>query len=240
MAEDVPQGTLLNQDLPPGHRSGFVALVGKPNVGKSTLMNAWLGLKVAAVSPRPQTTRSRLLGIYTLPEAQVIFVDTPGIHLPHSPLQEYMVAAARRAIPDADLALMLADLTTPPTEGDRAVAELALAQRRIPAILALNKVDLVDSPQLAARRAAYEALGEFAAVAPISALTGVGCTELLHTIIAYLPPGPRFYPEEQVTDQQERSIAGELIREQAMRLLAQELPHAVAVMVDEFKDARPV
>ena len=235
MGDDVPQGVLLDT-VSPDHRSGFVALVGKPNVGKSTLLNAWLGMKLAAVSPRPQTTRNRLLGIYTVPEAQVIFVDTPGIHLPHSRLQEYMVTAARRSVPDADLALFLVDLSTPPNEADRAVAELVLSQRRLPVILAMNKVDLVDSGELAARRAAYEALGEFAAVAPISALTGAGCPELLQEIIAHLPPGPRFYPADQVTDQQERFIAGELIREQAMRLLSQELPHAVAVQVDDFKE----
>lgn len=236
MADDAPQGALLGETVSANHRSGFVALVGKPNVGKSTLLNAWMGMKLAAVSPRPQTTRNRLLGIYTLPEAQVIFVDTPGIHLPHTRLQEYMVTAARRSVPDADLVLMMVDVTAPPSEADRAVAELVLAQRRLPVILALNKVDLLDSEQLAARRAQYEALGSFAVVAPISALTGVGCPELLQEIIAHLPLGPRFYPADQVTDQQERFIAGELIREQAMRLLSQELPHAVAVMVDEFKE----
>lgn len=232
-------GSLLPEDLPPDHRSGFVAVVGKPNVGKSTLMNAYLGQKVAIVSPKPQTTRNRLLGILTRQKAQIIFVDTPGIHEPMHKLGEYMVETALRAIPDADVVLFMVDLSTPPTEEDRQISEIIRDKCRAPVILALNKVDLLPPKQIEPRRQAYEALGEFADSVLLSATEGTGRDELLELVISYLPPGPRYYPPEQITDQQERFIASELIREQVLHHLHQEVPYSVAVVVEEYQQRRP-
>lgn len=232
-----PETDLLSLDnLPPDHRSGFVALVGKPNVGKSTLLNAWLGAKIAAVSPKPQTTRNRLLGILTRDDAQVIFVDTPGIHLPRTKLGDYMVDEARRAIPDADVVLFLVDASTPPTQADVAIAELLRAMRPPCVILTLNKADLAAPEALEAHRIAYEALGPFADSRAISALDGNQRDQLLELVVAQLPQGPRYYPADQLSDQQERFVAAELIREQALNILEQEVPHALAVLVDEFKE----
>ena len=226
----------LPDDLPPDHRSGFVAVIGEPNVGKSTLMNHYLGQKVAIVSPRPQTTRDQLLGILTRPDAQVIFVDTPGIHRPQNRLGEYMLDVARRAIPDADVVLWLVDLSVPPSAMAREIARW-LANVPEP-VLALNKMDLVPADEIPVRAEAYHSLLPAAEWIPISAATGEGCPLLLETIIGKLPLGPRYFPEEQITDQQERFIVAELIREQVLAHLFQEVPHAVAVMVEEFKERR--
>ncbi|MCD6518844.1 MAG: GTPase Era [Anaerolineae bacterium] len=225
----------LPEELPPDHRSGFVALMGKPNVGKSTLLNAWLGIKISAVSPKPQTTRTRLLGILTRPDAQVIFVDTPGIHQPKNKLGDFMVQAAKRALPDSDLVLFIVDVSRPPSEEDEQVARL-FRGCEVPVFLVLNKTDLISGDRLEANQAAYEALGHFDEVMRISALTGYNREELLEKIIARLPLGPRYYPEDQLTDQQERFIAAELIREQVLRFLEQEVPHAIAIVIQEFKE----
>lgn len=232
----IEDGLLINPELPPDHRSGFVALIGKPNVGKSTLLNAWLGERVAAVSAKPQTTRTRLLGILTRPDAQVIFVDTPGIHKPRTKLGEYMVKVARQAIPDADVVLFMVDASEPPTQADVAIAQMLASPSTPPVILVLNKVDLLSPNELEARSRSYEALGQFVEVARISALLGKNLDRLLEAVIARLPLGPRYYPEDQLTDRHERFIASELIREQAMELLQQEVPHALAVVVEEFKE----
>jgi len=235
MSDDLDFQLIDQSRLPADHRSGFVALVGKPNVGKSTLLNAWLGQKVAAVSAKPQTTRNRLLGILSRPDAQVIFIDTPGIHLPRTRLGEYMVAEARRAVPDADVVLFMVDASEPPTRADQEVARVLAQAPDTPTLLVLNKVDLLSSEEVETRRTAYEALGSYVASVPISALTGHNRDALLERTIALLPPGPRYYPEDQVTDQQERFVAAELIRERALELLQQEVPHALAVVVDDFK-----
>ena len=228
---DIPHPS----ELPPDHRSGFVALVGKPNVGKSTLLNAWLGVKIVAVSAKPQTTRNRLLGILTRPDAQAVFVDTPGIHLPRTRLGEYMVETARRAVPDADVVLFMVDASQPPTRADQEVARVLEGAQGVPVVLVLNKIDLLSPDEAETHRAAYEALGTFTASVPISALSGHNRDELLEETIALLPPGPRYYPEDQITDQQERFVAAELIRERALELLQQEVPHALAVIVQDFK-----
>jgi len=222
-------------DLPPDHRSGFVAVVGRPNVGKSTLMNAYLGQKIAIVSEKPQTTRNRLLGILTRDEAQIIFVDTPGIHNPLHKLGEVMVETAIRAIPDADVVLFMVDASVSPTEEDALVAD-AIRQRAAasPVVLALNKIDLLPSSDSPFTEA-YLALIQPTAWMPLSATRGDNRDELLSLIISYLPPGPRYYPEEQITDQQTRFIVAELIREAALHRLHQEVPHALAVVVEEFK-----
>jgi GTP-binding protein Era len=221
--------------LPPDHRSGFVAVVGRPNVGKSTLMNAYLGQKIAIVSEKPQTTRNRLLGILTREDAQIIFVDTPGIHAPLHKLGQVMVETAVRAIPDADVVLFMVDASVMPTGEDALCAEAILEQgRRPPVILALNKIDLLPASDIPYAEAYLDMLQPTAWLA-VSATRGDNRDELLKLIIANLPHGPRFYPEDQVTDQQTRFIAAEMIREAALRRLRQEVPHSVAVLVEEFK-----
>ena len=236
--EEIPAELLFDDDLlPPDHRSGFVAVVGRPNVGKSTLMNAYLGQKIAIVSSRPQTTRNQLLGILTLKEAQLVFVDTPGIHHPQHKLGQYMVDTATRAIPDADLVLWLVDGAERPHRDDRLVAEaVARVKDRLPVILALNKIDKLQPDQVQDRLNAYLKLLKPDASLPISAIEGDNCDALLQTIIAHLPPGPRFFPAEQVTDVHIRFIAGEMVREAALQVLRDELPHAVAIEVEEFKE----
>jgi len=235
MSELESDELYLDQELPPDHRAGYVAVVGRPNAGKSTLMNAYLGQKIAIVSDKPQTTRNRLLGILTRHDAQVIFVDTPGIHAPLHKLGEIMVETAVRAIPDADLVLFIVDASAPPKEEDRLVAEAIRRQAAdAPIILALNKIDLLASAE-SPHRAAYLDLLPPAAWLPVSATRGDHREELLDLIVAHLPPGPRFYPEDQITDQQTRFIAAELIREAALHHLRQEVPHSLAVVVDEFK-----
>jgi len=239
--EDDPDDIDLLADLASvgeGHRSGFVALIGKPNVGKSTLLNAWLETRLAAVSPRPQTTRNRLLGILTRDDAQVVFVDTPGIHRPRTKLGDYMVDVAQRAIPDADLILFLVDVSHPPTQADRRVADLLMAGAEAPVILVLNKMDAAQPERLEEHADAFRVLGAFAGEATISALNGDGSPELLERVVSLLPLGPRYYPAEQISDQQERFIAAELIREQAMRALRDEIPHATAVVVQEFTERK--
>jgi len=229
MADTPP---LLFGALPENHRSGFVAIIGKPNVGKSTLLNRWMGMKLAAVSPKPQTTRNRLLGILSLPEAQVIFIDTPGIHQSRSKLGNYMVTTALGALREADVVLFLVDSAEPPSKADETIAGYC-AKTQAPVILVLNKADVAANP---AAYQDYVALGNWLHSTSISALDGTGCAELLDYTIGLLPNGPRYYPEDQTTDQQERFIAAELVREQALRLLDQEVPHGLAVVVDEYKE----
>jgi GTP-binding protein Era len=226
---------LEEADLPPDHRSGFVAVVGRPNVGKSTLMNAYLGQKIAIVSEKPQTTRNRLLGILTREDAQIIFVDTPGIHAPLHKLGEYMVETAVRSIPDADVVLFIVDASVPPRGEDALVADAIREQvAELPVVTVLNKVDLLPSPERL-NTEAYLDMFQPTAWLPISAVRGDNRDELLELIIAQLPNGPRYYPEDQITDQQTRFIAAELIREAALGRLRHEVPYALAVVVDEFK-----
>ena len=232
---------LVPGDLPEDHRSGFVAVVGKPNAGKSTLMNAYLGEKIAIVSPKPQTTRNRMLGILTMErargqaaDAQIVFVDTPGIHQPLHKLGEYMVETAVRAIPDADLVLFLVDSSCAPGDEDQQIAAILRQQSRVPVLLVLNKIDLLQ--ETSARVEAYLALGPFDDQLLVSALEGDNLDLLLAAIVDRLPLGPRFFPEEQITDQQLRFMAAELIREQVLHHLREEVPYSVAVIVDEFKE----
>lgn len=226
------------EELPEGYRSGFVAVLGKPNVGKSTLINAFVGQKIAIISPKPQTTRRRLRGILTLPQAQIIFVDTPGIHFPKHKLGEYMVETATRALKGIDLALFMVDVSQPHTEEDEEIARLLREYRPAPVILVLNKVDLLRPEREEAHREAYLALGEFREWLFLSATRGDNRERLLELIIEYLPLGPQYYPPDQVTDQEVRFMAAELIREQALEFLHQEVPHSVAVVVEEFQERR--
>lgn len=229
---------LLPEDLPEDHRSGFVAVMGKPNVGKSTLINSYVGQKVAIVSPKPQTTRRRLRGILTLPTAQIVFIDTPGIHAPRHKLGEYMVETAKRAIPDADVVLFMVDVSALPDDRDGQLASLIEKRAHGVCILALNKVDLLSPDKEEEHREAYLALMDYDHWAMVSATEGQNRQQLLELIIQCLPSGPRLYPSDQITDQPLWFMAAELIREQALRHLYQEVPHWVAVVVEEFQERR--
>jgi len=222
-------------------RAGFVALVGRPNVGKSTLLNALLGQKVAIISSKPQTTRTVIRGGLTLPDAQIVFLDTPGIHNPQHKLGEYMVAAASRTLADADVVVFMVDLSAPPGAEDRLIA--GLLGETVPAhlILALNKADAVSDAEAAGRPylnmlATAEGTPRYDAVVYLSALQGRGRDELLAAIISFLPESPPLYPEDYLTDQPLRVIAAELIREQVLHFTRDEIPHAIAVLVEEFKE----
>jgi GTP-binding protein Era len=225
------------ETVPPGHRSGFVAVIGRPNVGKSTLMNQLLGHKVAIVSPRPQTTRTCIRGILTRPDAQIIFVDTPGLHKPLHKLGEVMVAAAASAIPDADVVLFVVDVSVMPTEEDQMIARMIRQRTSNPVILVLNKMDLLLPERVKPHTEAYWALvPDHAGWMMTIATEAVNLDKLLDMVIAHLPEGPRYYPGDLITDQTEREIAAELIREQVLRFTREEVPHSVAVVVEEYKE----
>jgi len=226
----------LGAPLPTDHRSGYVAVVGKPNVGKSTLMNLLLGEKLAIVSPKPQTTRDRQLGILTRPDSQIVFVDTPGIHEAHSKLGRHMVEVATESIPNADLVLLLIDVSQPFDDADRAIAEMIIQKVDVPLVVALNKRDLATNELVQSRTEELKSVAPGAELVAISAATGDQVDALLARLIALLPPGPRFYPEDQLTETHLRDNAAEIIREKILILLADEIPHSVAVMVDEFKE----
>lgn len=220
-----------------GFRSGFVAVIGRPNVGKSTLINRLLQQKVAAVSPRPQTTRRRQLGILTLPEAQIIFVDTPGLHNPVHKLGEFMNQEALDALQDADVILWLVDLSQSPTPEDRLIAERLKSQANLPPLLMLlNKADACQPDWIEKHTAAFAALFPNGLIFQISATTGQGVEQIVQEIIKRLPQGPAFYDPDQVTDYFERDIAAELIREAALLHLRDEVPHAIAVRIDEYTE----
>ncbi|MBA3468759.1 MAG: GTPase Era [Herpetosiphonaceae bacterium] len=214
-------------------RSGFVALIGKPNVGKSTLLNAYLGQKVSIVSPKPQTTRVPVRGILNGPEAQIVFVDTPGIHQPRHKLGSFMVDMARRAIPNADVLCFVVDISVPPSRQDREIAEMVLKSRQ-PHILVLNKVDATREADLHLRQ--YRHMGEWECEVAVSAKNRLGLETLLEEITARLPIGPRLYPEDQLSDMSERELVSEMIREKVMLNTEQEIPHSVAVEVEEWED----
>jgi GTP-binding protein Era len=223
----------------PAFKSGFVAIAGRPNVGKSTLINHLLDQPVAAVSPRPQTTRKRQLGILTAPEAQIIFVDTPGIHRPVHKLGEAMNRQAEEALRDADLILFLVEANNTPTAEDTLVAQyiLGLGSESVQkTILVLNKLDLVQPDQLTNRLLIYRDLLPGANQVTLSALQGQGVSELLALIIERLPEGPLYYPEEQVTDAYEREITADLIRAAALIKVRDEVPHGIAVRIDEYTE----
>jgi len=221
----------------PDFRSGFIAILGKPNVGKSTLVNALLGQKIAAVSPRPQTTRRRQLGILTLPEAQLVFVDTPGVHVPRHKLGQFFNQEAEEALDGVDVVLFLVDASVEPDDEDKLAASLLWSLRRRPElILGLNKIDRVPAAAVDLVQSMYQALVPEALALVFSAATRQGLKELLEALTARLPVRPAEFPEEQITDLYEREIAVELIREAALVFLQQEVPHALAVRLDEFSE----
>ncbi len=218
-------------------RSGFVSLIGLPNAGKSTLLNALVGQKVAIVADKPQTTRTSVQGVLTTAEAQIVFVDTPGIHKADSPLNKRLMATVRASLEQRDLLLFLVDATRTFGEQDRQSVDV-LRKTGTPVVLVLNKVDLLkDKSRLLPLIEHYRGLFEFADFIPISAAKGQGLDELRQAIISRLPEGPAYFPEDHVTDQPERFLAAELVREKVLLATRQEVPHSVAVMVDRWHES---
>jgi len=215
-------------------RSGFATLIGRPNVGKSTLMNQIIGQKIAITSNKPQTTRNRIQTVYTSEKGQIVFLDTPGIHKAKNKLGEYMVTVAERTLKEVDVVLWLVEPTTFIGAGERHIAE-QLSRIHTPVILVINKIDTVKKEEVLAFIDAYRKILDFAEIVPVSALKGLNKDTLIDVIYQYLPYGPMFYDEDTVTDQPMRQIAAELIREKALKLLDEEIPHGVAVSVDSMK-----
>jgi GTP-binding protein Era len=216
-------------------KRGFVALVGRPNAGKSTLLNRLVGEKLAIVSDKPQTTRTRIAGVRHFPEGEVVFIDTPGIHRPLHRLNVRMVDAALDTLREADVVVAVVDASEPSGAGDRFLMDL-IRQVRVPRVLALNKVDRVDKPALLPRMAAYDREVGFAAIVPLSALTGENVDRLQRELLHLLPEGEPLYPDDYLTDQPERFFVAELVREQVLRQTRDELPFSTAVVVDRFEE----
>lgn len=216
------------------YKSGFVTLIGRPNVGKSTLMNTLIGQKVAITSNKPQTTRNRIRTVLTTKDGQIVFVDTPGIHKAKNKLGEYMVTIARNSLDDVDEALWLVEPSTFIGAGERQIIG-QLKKINTPVVLVINKIDMVKKEEVLTCIDAYRKEYDFAEIVPVSARSGENTEELLRVIMQYLPYGPQFYDEETVTDQPERQIVAELIREKALHCLEDEIPHGIAVAIDRMK-----
>ena len=215
-------------------KSGFVTLIGRPNVGKSTLMNYLIGQKIAITSNKPQTTRNCIQTVLTTDEGQIVFVDTPGIHKAKNKLGEYMVNVAEKTLNEVDVVLWLVEPTTFIGAGEQHIAK-QLQRVKTPVILVINKVDSVKREEILPAIAAYKDIYDFADIVPVSARSGDNTDELLRVIMKYLPYGPQFYDEDTVTDQPERQIVAELIREKALHSLQDEIPHGIAVAIDRMK-----
>ncbi|MBQ1994422.1 MAG: GTPase Era [Lachnospiraceae bacterium] len=216
------------------HKSGFVALIGRPNVGKSTLMNSIIGQKIAITSKKPQTTRNRIQTVYTSDEGQIVFVDTPGIHKSKNKLGDYMVNVAERSLKEVDVILWLVEPTDYIGAGEQHIIE-QLKKVNIPIILVVNKIDTVKREQLLGYIDTYRKEVDFAEVVPVSALKRDNTDVLVEQIMKYLPYGPAFYDEDTITDQPMRQIVAELIREKVLRSIDEEIPHGVAVTIDTMK-----
>ena len=218
-------------------KSGFVTLIGRPNVGKSTLMNHLIGQKIAITSEKPQTTRNRIQTVYTDEHGQIIFLDTPGIHKAKNKLGEYMVNVAEKTLNEVDVVLWLVEPTTFIGAGEQHIAK-QLQRVKTPVILVINKVDSVKREEILPAIAAYKDIYDFADIVPVSARSGDNTDELLRVIMKYLPYGPQFYDEDTITDQPERAIVAEIIREKALHALDDEIPHGIAVCIDRMKQRK--
>lgn len=216
-------------------KSGFAAIIGRPNVGKSTLMNHLIGQKIAITSRKPQTTRNRIQTVYTDERGQIVFLDTPGIHKAKNKLGEYMVNVAQRTFQDADVILWLVEASDYIGAGEQHIAQ-QLKRTKLPVILVMNKVDKVEKKDLPGFIDAYRKILDFAQIVPVSALRSVNLDTLLDCIFQYLPYGPQFYDEDTVTDQPQRQIVAEMIREKALRCLEEEIPHGIAVTIERMKE----
>lgn len=217
------------------YKSGFVALIGRPNVGKSTLMNQLIGQKIAITSNKPQTTRNRIQTVYTSDEGQIVFLDTPGIHKAKNRLGEYMVNVAERTLKDVDVIVWLVEPTNYVGAGEQRIAE-TLKKVKTPVVLVINKVDTVKNEEILQFIDTYRKIYDFAEIVPVSALKGKNTDELLKVLYQYLPYGDPFYDEDTVTDQPMRQIVAEFIREKALRILEDEIPHGIAVSIDRMKE----
>jgi GTP-binding protein Era len=215
-------------------KSGFISIIGRPNVGKSTLLNTLLGEKIAIISDKPQTTRNRILGIVSRPGAQLVFMDTPGIHKPMHKMNEFMVKTALATYNEVDVILMLVEATEQPGGGDRYIIE-TLSQVKTPVFLLINKMDLIKKDALLPLMQEYGRLYNFAEIIPVSALRN-DLGDLIGTILRRLPQGPKYFPDDQLTDQPERFIVSEIIREKIFALTKEEIPYSTAVVIEEMKE----
>ncbi len=221
------------------YKSGFVTLIGRPNVGKSTLMNHLIGQKIAITSNKPQTTRNRIQTVLTMEEGQIVFVDTPGIHKAKNKLGEYMVNIAERTLNEVDVVLWLVEPSTFIGAGEQHIAK-QLKKVSTPVILVINKTDSVKKEEVVSAITAYKDIYDFAEIVPVSARNGDNTQELVGAVMKYLPYGPQFYDEDTVTDQPERQIVAELIREKALHALNEEIPHGIAVAIDQVKKKKKI
>ena len=217
------------------YKSGFVAVIGRPNVGKSTLINHIIGQKIAIMSDKPQTTRSRIQCIFNIDNAQMIFLDTPGIHKPKHKLGEYMLKAAEGTLKEVDVIFFVVDATEKFGGGENYIIERLKSSTNKPVILVINKIDLINREQSLPLIESYSGKYDFAAIIPISAIDGTNVDNLIQEAVKYLPEGPQYYPSDMVTDQPERLIIAELVREKVLHLTEDEVPHSIAVDVDEMK-----
>ena len=218
-------------------RAGFVTIIGAPNVGKSTLLNAIMGTKLAIVTPKPQTTRHRILGVKNMPQAQLVFLDTPGIHLPRTKLNRYMMQAVAQALVDPHVVLYMTDVSRAPYP-DLAFLRRTIGAPTVPVFWLLTKIDLIEPPQLLPLIAAYEQRATFAEIIPLAARRGEGVSQLLDSVARYVPEGSLYFPEDMPTDRDERFFIAELIREQVMLRTHEEVPYAVAVEVETLQERR--
>ena len=225
---------MKNSEITKNFRSGYVSIIGRPNVGKSTLLNSILGEKIAIVTPKPQTTRNKIMGIKTLPDAQIIFIDTPGIHRPRHKLGETMVRTALEALNEVDVILFMVE-PYEPGKGDRAIIDL-LKRVQSPVFLLINKIDIVKKSDILLIIDHFKGLYPFKEIIPVSAIKQDGISLLIKTIHDYLPSGPTYYPDDLITDQMERFMVSEIIREKAMDMTEEELPYSVAVEVAGWKE----
>ncbi|MER2169075.1 MAG: GTPase Era [Psychrobacillus psychrodurans] len=217
-----------------GYKSGFISIIGRPNVGKSTFINRVIGQKIAIMSDKPQTTRNKVQGVLTLDQSQMIFIDTPGIHKPKHKLGDFMLKVAKNTLREVDVIIFMVNATEPRGKGDEFIIDL-LEKNETPVFLVINKIDQVHPDDLIGIIESYKDKYDFAEIIPISALQGNNVERLLETIQSYLPEGPQYYPADQVTDHPERFIISELIREKVLHLTREEIPHSIAVVIDKIK-----